>query len=124
MANAYGFIEISGVTAALSALDVMCKTADIHLASWERKWGGRLVTIIIQGDVSAVKEAVEVIKNNGGIKTPAACGILANPHPEIIRLIDQSANEKNTHPRHSGLDPESPESDETTTDCGSSPQDE
>ena len=46
MNKAYGFIEITGVVAAINALDIMCKTADVELASWERKLGGRLVTII------------------------------------------------------------------------------
>ena len=51
MSKSYGFIEITGVVAAIDALDIMCKTADVELASWERKLGGRLVTIIVQGDV-------------------------------------------------------------------------
>jgi len=98
MANAYGFIEISGVTAAVSALDIMCKAAGTQLVSWERKWGGRLVTIIVEGDISAVKEAVEAVRRSG-IKEPAAYGILANPHTEIIRLINQSQNAKNINLR-------------------------
>ena len=44
MANAYGFVEITGVAAATSALDIMCKTADVRFVTWERKLGGRLVT--------------------------------------------------------------------------------
>jgi len=52
MSKSYGFIEITGVVAAMDALDIMCKTADVELASWERKLGGRLVTIIVQGDVA------------------------------------------------------------------------
>ena len=59
MGKAYGFFEIPSVTAAVVAVDIMCKTADVELASWERKLGGRLVTIIVQGDVAAVTEAVE-----------------------------------------------------------------
>ena len=41
MNKAYGFIEITGVVAAMDALDIMCKTADVELASWERKLGVR-----------------------------------------------------------------------------------
>ena len=54
MGKSYGFIEIQGVVAAMDALDIMCKTANVELATWERKLGGRLVTLIVQGDVSAV----------------------------------------------------------------------
>ena len=51
MGNAYGFMEITGVVAATDALDIMCKAADVSLATWERKLGGRLVTLVIEGKV-------------------------------------------------------------------------
>ena len=35
MSKSYGFIEITGVVAAIDALDIMCKTADVELASWQ-----------------------------------------------------------------------------------------
>ena len=91
MANSYGFIEISGIAAATVALDIMCKAADIQFVTWERKLGGRLVTIIIQGEISAVKEALSAAELNG-IKLPVAIGALASPHPEITRLVTQSAS--------------------------------
>ena len=87
MGNAYGFIEIQGVVPAMTALDIMCKTADVELATWERKLGGRLVTL----DVSAVTQAVETAAKNG-IKKPAVQGVIANPHPEIVRLVRKSAS--------------------------------
>ncbi len=59
MRKSYGLIEITGVVAAMDALDIMCKAADVELATWERKLGGRLVTIIVEGDVAAVTAAVE-----------------------------------------------------------------
>ncbi len=73
MSKSYGFIEITGVVAAMDALDIMCKTADVELASWERKLGGRLVTIIVQGDVAAVTEAVECGSGAGNQKTCKLC---------------------------------------------------
>ena len=60
MGQAYGFFEIPSVTAAVAALDIMCKTADVEMVTWEKKLGGRLVTIIIRGDVSAVTQAIEI----------------------------------------------------------------
>ena len=36
MSKSYGFIEITGVVAAMDALDIMCKTADVELASMWR----------------------------------------------------------------------------------------
>ena len=86
-----GFIEISGVVAAVDALDIMCKTSGVELATWERKLGGRLVTIIVRGDVAAVNEAVETAVKKA-IKKPVASGVIANPHEEIMRLVDLSAS--------------------------------
>ena len=59
MGNAYGFMEITGVVAATDALDIMCKAADVSLATWERKLGGRLVTLVIEGEVEAVRQSIE-----------------------------------------------------------------
>ena len=91
MSKAYGFIEITGVLAAINALDIMCKTADVELASWERKLGGRLVTLIVQGDVSAVTEAVNAAVA-GAIKKPASYAVIARPHEEIVKLVELSAS--------------------------------
>ncbi len=86
-----GFIEISGVVAAVDALDIMCKTSGVELATWERKLGGRLVTIIIRGDVAAVTEAVDTAVKKA-IKKPVSSGVIANPHEEIVRLVNLSAS--------------------------------
>ena len=91
MGKAYGFVEITGVVAALDALDIMCKTADVELASWERKLGGRLVTLIVEGDVAAVTEAVEAAAA-GAIKEPVCYAVIARPHEEIVKLVELSAS--------------------------------
>lgn len=98
-----GFIEISGVVAAVDALDIMCKTSGVELATWERKLGGRLVTIVIRGDVAAVTEAVEAAAKSA-IKKPVASGVIANPHPEITRLIELSASRFMKKQEFEGLD--------------------
>lgn len=91
MGQAYGFFEIQSVTAAVVAVDIMCKTADVEMVTWEKKLGGRLVTIIIRGDVSAVTQAIETATANG-IKQPVAHVVIASPHEEIIKLVNNSAN--------------------------------
>jgi len=88
--NSLGFVEVSGVTAAIDALDIMCKSADVSLVSWERKLGGRLVTLIVTGTVSAVQAAVENARAQC-IKKPAATAVIANPHPETVKLVQLSA---------------------------------
>ena len=88
--NSLGFVEVSGVVAAVDALDIMCKSADVSLVSWERKLGGRLVTLIVTGNVSAVTAAVENAKASC-IKKPCATAVIANPHPETVKLAELSA---------------------------------
>ena len=85
-----GFVEVSGVVAAVDALDIMCKSADVSLVSWERKLGGRLVTLIVTGTVSAVNAAVESAAAQC-IKKPCATAVIANPHEETVRLAELSA---------------------------------
>ncbi len=85
-----GFVEVSGVSAAIDAVDIMCKSADVELLSWERKLGGRLVTVIITGSISAVNAAVENAVAHC-IKKPCAHAVIANPHSETVRLVELSA---------------------------------
>ena len=89
--QALGFVEISGVTAAVDALDIMCKAADVEFVTWERKLGGRLVTIIVTGSISAVTAAVENAAKMA-VKTPVATAVIARPHEETIRLVELSAS--------------------------------
>lgn len=89
MMKALGFFEIPSVTAAFAALDIMCKTADVALVTWERKLGGRLVTLIIEGDVAAVIAAIEAAA--GKAMKECVHGVIPNPHEEVRRLISLSA---------------------------------
>ena len=56
--SALGMIETNGLTAAIQAADAMLKSADVSLVGQE-KIGAGLVTVFVQGDVGAVKAAVE-----------------------------------------------------------------
>jgi len=79
------------VTGALDALDVMCKTANVSFVTWERKLGGRLVTVIVKGNVAAVTEAVEAAMERGLVR-PCAHAVIANPHEETARMVQISAS--------------------------------
>jgi microcompartment protein CcmL/EutN len=94
MGKSLGFIEISGVTAAIDALDIMCKTADVSLETWERKLGGRLVTLIVSGEIAAVKQAVEAASMQA-IKKPVAFAVIANPHEEVTKIVELSKSRIN-----------------------------
>lgn len=86
---AIGLIEISGLVAAITGLDAMVKAADVRLIHSEKRLGGRLVTLIVKGSVSAVKAAVEAgeeaAKPLGQIYGKA---VLANPHGEVMKFFD------------------------------------
>ena len=58
MVDALGIIETVGYTAAIQAADAAVKSANVKLGKWIKVGGGR-VSIIIRGDVAAVKAAVE-----------------------------------------------------------------
>ncbi len=86
-----GLVEVQSVAAAVDALDIMCKTAAVEFVTWERRLGGRLVTIIVEGNVSAVTQAVEAA-NEKCIKQIAASAVIANPHEETARILELSAS--------------------------------
>ena len=87
-----GIIEVSGVVAAIEAADAMLKTADVEILSWEKKLGGRLVSIVIQGQVSSVKEAISHGEERANKITKAvAVALINNPHVEVVRMIRMSA---------------------------------
>jgi len=56
--NALGLVETRGLVAAIEAADAMVKAAQVSLVSRELVGDG-LVTVIVRGEVGAVKTAVE-----------------------------------------------------------------
>lgn len=86
---AIGLLEVSGLVASITGLDAMVKAADVSLIHTEKRLGGRLVTLIIKGRVSAVMAAIEAGKAEaeplGKIYGNA---VIANPHGEIMKFFD------------------------------------
>lgn len=58
MNNALGLIETKGLVAAIEAADAMVKAANVTLVGKEHVGGG-LVTVMVRGDVGAVKAATD-----------------------------------------------------------------
>lgn len=65
---ALGFIETYGLVSVLEAADAMCKAADVELVGYENVASG-LISVVIRGDVAAVKSAVEA-----GVKEASKVG--------------------------------------------------
>ena len=89
--KSFGFIEVSGVVAAVDALDIMCKSAGVEFVTWERKLGGRMVTVVVSGSVSEVTEAIECAKRSAAAPIMAS-NVIANPHEETVRMVELSAS--------------------------------
>jgi len=84
--SALGFVELPSLCNAINTLDIMLKAAAVTFVTWEKKLGGRLVTIIVSGSVSSVTAAVEAVKPS--VKSSL---VIAAPHPETLRMVQLSA---------------------------------
>ena len=56
--KALGILETKGLVCIVEALDAMLKTADVTYAG-QKRVGSGLVTVMVEGDVAAVKAAVD-----------------------------------------------------------------
>ena len=63
MEKAIALLEVQALTAAIEGLDAMLKAANVRLVHVEKRLGGRLVTIVVDGTVSDVTAAEEKGKN-------------------------------------------------------------
>jgi len=85
--QALGMIETRGLTAAIEAADSMVKAAEVVLIGTE-KIGSGLVTVMVRGDVGAVKAAVEA-----GATTASSLGelvathVIPRPHEDVEKIL-------------------------------------
>jgi microcompartment protein CcmL/EutN len=85
--QALGMIETRGLTAAIEAADSMVKAAEVVLVGTE-KIGSGLVTVMVRGDVGAVKAAVEA-----GAATASTLGelvathVIPRPHEDVEKIL-------------------------------------
>ena len=85
--QALGMIETRGLVAAIEASDAMVKAANVVLVGSE-KIGSGLVSVMVRGDVGAVKAAVEA----GGAAASAlgevvATHVIPRPHGDVEKLL-------------------------------------
>ncbi len=84
---ALGILETQGLTAILEATDAMLKAADVQIVGKE-KIGAAYVTIMIRGDVAAVRAAIEAGKAAvGDLGKIIAADVIASPHPDLLALL-------------------------------------
>ena len=86
--EAIGLLEVQALAAAIEGLDAMLKAANVRLVHIERRLGGRLVTMVVAGTVSAVTAAVEAGRvaaaRIGNVK---CCEVIARPHEEVTKFL-------------------------------------
>ncbi len=83
-----GMVEVSGLGDAIIMLDDMCKAADVEFVATERKLGGRLVTIVVKGELTAVKASVDAgVARSKELGSYKASQVIARPHKEILPYL-------------------------------------
>ena len=85
--EALGMVETRGLVAAIEAADAMVKAANVTLIGTE-KIGSGLVSVMVRGDVGAVKAAVEA----GGAAAArlgevVATHVIPRPHTDVNKLL-------------------------------------
>jgi ethanolamine utilization protein EutM len=85
--QALGLIETRGLVGAIEAADAMVKAANVRLVSKEHVGGG-LVTVIVRGDVGAVRAAADA-----GAEAAAKVGelvsahVIPRPHEDVEAIL-------------------------------------
>jgi microcompartment protein CcmL/EutN len=87
MKEALGLIETRGLVGSIEAADAMVKAAKVTIIGRERVGGG-LVTVMVRGDVGAVKAAVEAgaeaVRKVGEL---ISVHVIPRPHEEVENIL-------------------------------------
>ena len=85
--SAIGMIETRGLTASIEAADAMLKAADVELVGTE-KIGSGLVSVIVKGEVGAVKAATESGEEAASrLGELVAVHVMPRPHNDIAKIL-------------------------------------
>ena len=85
--NALGMIETKGLVAAIEAADAMVKAANVTLIGKEHVGGG-LVTVLVRGDVGAVKAATDAgAAGAERVGELVSIHVIPRPHSEVETIL-------------------------------------
>lgn len=93
MGEALGMIETKGLVGAIEAADAMTKSANVTLIGYE-KIGSGLVTVMVRGDVGAVKASVDA-----GAAAAEKVGeivskhVIPRPHSDVEKILPKQLGE-------------------------------
>ena len=88
--DALGLVETRGLIGSIEAADAMVKAANVQLIGYEQVGGG-YVTVMVRGDVGAVKAATDV-----GAEAAARVGevvsvhVIPRPHAEVETILKKA----------------------------------
>jgi microcompartment protein CcmL/EutN len=87
VSEALGLIETKGLVGAIEAADAMVKAANVVLVGYE-KIGSGLVTVMVRGDVGAVKAAADAgaaaARNVGEV---VSIHVIPRPHTDVEKIL-------------------------------------
>lgn len=85
--NALGMIETKGLVGAIEAADAMVKSANVQLVG-RVQVGGGLVTVMVRGDVGAVKSATEAGASAAEkVGELVSVHVIPRPHSEVDAIL-------------------------------------
>ena len=87
MGEALGLIETKGLVGLIEASDAMVKAANVQLVGWE-KIGAGYVTVMVRGDVAAVKAATDAgAAAAGKVGELVAVHVIPRPHSSLEDIL-------------------------------------
>ncbi|AOR23561.1 BMC domain-containing protein [Clostridium taeniosporum] len=90
MKDALGMVETKGLIGAIEAADAMVKSANVTLVGYE-KIGSGLVTVMVRGDVGAVKAATDAgAAAAQKVGEVVSIHVIPRPHMDTEKILPQS----------------------------------
>lgn len=88
---ALGMVETRGLVGAVEAADAMVKAAKVTLIGKE-KVGGGYTTVMVRGEVGAVKAATDAgAAAAGRVGELVSVHVIPRPHPEVEQILPKPA---------------------------------
>ena len=87
MSSAIGMIETKGLVGAIEAADAMVKAANVELVGYE-KIGSGLVTVMVRGDVGAIKAATDAgAAAAQKVGEVVSIHVIPRPHTDVEKIL-------------------------------------
>jgi len=88
--EALGMVETKGLVGAIEAADAMVKAANVTLTGYE-KIGSGLVTVMVRGDVGAVKAATDAgAAAAQRVGEVVSVHVIPRPHNEVENILPKN----------------------------------